>query len=90
VYCGKTADWIWMPFGVVSGIGRWMGVLHGVEIVEADGAVSGVNVGHPVVTKGILYVRGGDAALPKLLWNFLFSFVTVYTVAKLVVPYATG
>ena len=19
VYCGKTANWIWMPFGVVSG-----------------------------------------------------------------------
>jgi len=22
VYCGKTADWIRMPFGMVSGIGR--------------------------------------------------------------------
>jgi len=29
VYCGKTADWIRMPFGVFSGIGRGMGVLHG-------------------------------------------------------------
>ena len=29
VYCGKTADWIRMPFGVVSGIGRGRGVLHG-------------------------------------------------------------
>jgi len=28
VYCGKTADWIRMPFGVVSGVGRWMGVLN--------------------------------------------------------------
>jgi len=27
VYCGKTVDWIWIPFGVVSGIGRGMGVL---------------------------------------------------------------
>ena len=27
VYCGKTADWIWMPFGVVSGVGLGMGVL---------------------------------------------------------------
>jgi len=27
VYCGKTADWIWMPFGMVSGIGQEMGVL---------------------------------------------------------------
>jgi len=27
VYCGETADWIWMPFGVVRGVGREMGVL---------------------------------------------------------------
>jgi len=29
MYCGKTADWIGMPFGVVSGIGRGMSVLDG-------------------------------------------------------------
>jgi len=29
VYCGKTADCIWMPFGIVSGVGQGMGVLHG-------------------------------------------------------------
>ena len=27
VYCGKTADWIRMPFWVVSGVGLGMGVL---------------------------------------------------------------
>ena len=27
VYCGKMADWIRMPFGMVSGIGQGMGVL---------------------------------------------------------------
>jgi len=27
VYCGETADWIRMQFGVVSGVGRGMGVL---------------------------------------------------------------
>jgi len=27
VNCGKTADWIWMPFRVVSGVCRGMGVL---------------------------------------------------------------
>ena len=27
VYCGKTAEWIRIPFGVVSGVGRGMGVL---------------------------------------------------------------
>ena len=54
VYCGKTADWIWMPFGVVSGVGRWIGVLDRVEIVEREGAVLGVNEGHPIVTSGDL------------------------------------
>ena len=34
VYCGKTADWIQMPFRVVSGVGRGMGVLHGGVIVD--------------------------------------------------------
>jgi len=27
MYCGKTADWIRMPFGMVSGVGEGMGVL---------------------------------------------------------------
>jgi len=29
VYCGKTADWIRLPFGMVSGVGQGMGVLDG-------------------------------------------------------------
>ena len=48
VYCGKTADWMW----VISGVGRGMGVFDGVEIVEGEEAVSGVNVGHPIKTNG--------------------------------------
>jgi len=47
-----------------------------VEIVEGEGAVLGVNMGHPVVTNGILCVRGGDAVLPKLLWDLLLTDVT--------------
>jgi len=35
------ADWIWMPFVVVNGVGQGMGVLDGLEIVEGDGAVLG-------------------------------------------------
>ena len=35
-----------MPFGVVSGVGRGMGVLDGVVIVEGEGAV----LGHLIVT----------------------------------------
>jgi len=45
VYCGKMADSIQMSFGMVSGIGRGMGVLDGVMIFEGEGAVSGVNLG---------------------------------------------
>ena len=37
-----------MPFGVVSGVGR-----DEVEIVEGEGAISGMNVEHPAVTNGI-------------------------------------
>jgi len=40
-----------MPFRVVSGVGRGIGVLDGAEI-EVEGAVLWVNVGHPTVTNG--------------------------------------
>ena len=39
VFCGKTADWIRMLFGMVSGVSRGMGVLDGVMIIEEEGAV---------------------------------------------------
>jgi len=38
-----------MPFGMVSGVGRGMSVLDGVEIVEWEGAVLAVNLRHPIV-----------------------------------------
>jgi len=34
---GKTADWIWMPFGVVSRVSRGMGALDGVHIPPGMG-----------------------------------------------------
>ena len=40
-----------MSFGVVSGVGRGMGVLDLVEIVEGR-AILRVNVGHSTVTNG--------------------------------------
>jgi len=52
VYCSKMADWIRMPFGVLRGVGREMGILDGVVIVKVEGAVLGVNLGHPIVTNG--------------------------------------
>jgi len=35
---------------VVSGVGRGMGVLDGMMIVEVEGAVLGVNFGFPIVS----------------------------------------
>jgi len=40
VSCGKTADWIQMPFGVVSGVGPGIEVLDGVHVPQGEGAVS--------------------------------------------------
>jgi len=52
VYSGKTAGWIRMPFEMVSGVGRGMGVLDGVVIIEGEGAVLWVNFGRRIVTNG--------------------------------------
>jgi len=41
-----------MSFVMVSGVGRGMGVLDGVVIVEGKGAVLEVNFGRPIVTNG--------------------------------------
>jgi len=41
MYCGKTAEWIRMPFEVAIGVGRRMGVLDGMVIVQGEGAVFG-------------------------------------------------
>jgi len=41
-----------MPFGVVSGVGREMGVLDGCGDRRREGAVLGVNVGRSIVTNG--------------------------------------
>jgi len=48
--CGEMADWIWMPFWVVSGVGRGMGVLAGGGYHRRERGSFGVNVGHPIVT----------------------------------------
>jgi len=40
MYCGKTAEWIQVPFEMVSGVGQGMGVLDGGCFVEG-GKLSG-------------------------------------------------
>ena len=64
VHSGEMADWIWMPFGVVSGVDQGMDVLDGVMLVKGEGAVLMVNVRCPIVASGILCMRGSDALFP--------------------------
>jgi len=45
VYCGKTANWIRMPFGMVSGVGGEMSVLDGGGYRRREGVVLGLNLG---------------------------------------------
>ena len=46
VHCGKTAEWIRMPLGMVSGVGRGMGVLDRGGDRRRERAVLGLNLGH--------------------------------------------
>ena len=52
VYCCKTADCIRMLFGMVSEVGRGMGVLDGGGDCRREGTVLVVNFGRLVVTNG--------------------------------------
>ena len=45
----KTADWLWMPFGMVSGVGR--GLVYWMRKEKVKGSFGG-NVGHLIVTHG--------------------------------------
>jgi len=56
VNCGKTADWILMPFEVVSGSVEDGCIRWGWRSSKGR-AVLGVNVGHPVVTSGEFVVK---------------------------------
>ena len=52
VYCGKTADWIRMPFEVVCGVSRGMGVLDEGGYRQRGRGSFGVKLGRPIVTNG--------------------------------------
>jgi len=71
-YCDKMAEWIWMPLGMVVGVEPGIGMLNFGGNRRRKGAVlERKNLGFSIVNNGIVSVRGGDAALPKLLWDFL-------------------
>jgi len=66
VYCGKTADWIRMPFGLVSGIGLGMDILDfGGDSRRGRGSL-GVNLGRPIVTSGSFATRSSQVAFEDL------------------------
>ena len=61
-----------MPLEMVVEVGPGIGVLNFGGNRRREGAVlGGESLGLSIVTNGIICVRGGDAALPKLLWHFL-------------------
>ena len=73
VNCGKTADWIWMPFGVVSGVCRGMSVLDGVGDYSTERGILMMNVGHPIVTSwGLLHscAKVCEMIELRLQWSF--------------------
>jgi len=47
-----AAEQIWMPFGVVSGVGQGMGVFDGVGYRQRGRGSLGMNVRRPTVTNG--------------------------------------
>jgi len=49
VYCGRKADWIRMPLGMVSGIGRGTGVLDGGCDCRRGRGSFGGELGPPIV-----------------------------------------
>jgi len=69
VYCGKTAEWIRMPFSMVSVVGRGMGVLDSGGDHRRGRGSSGSEFGASHCNQWGLC----DAALPKLLWAGLVT-----------------
>ena len=72
-----------MPFGVVSRVGRRMGVLDGGGYRQRGRDSFGVNVGHPIVTNGILCVRAATQLFPNFFGISCFcSLLFTYFVTE--------
>ena len=72
------------------GIGRGIRVklLDGMEIVEREGTVVVVNVGHPIVTNGIICVMGGSSQITLGLFvvsALYFIFIVLLQIKMLIV-----
>ena len=73
VHYGKTADWIGMPFGLVSGVGRGTSVIDGGGDCQREDAILEVNLGRPIVTNGDsamrLFPNGFGEDLSLSIWK---------------------
>ena len=54
-YCGTTADWIWMPFRMVSGVGWGLGVLDGIHVPQGEGPRAVWGLAAPLVSMAYLF-----------------------------------
>jgi len=63
VYCGKMADWIRVPFGMVSLVSQGIGVLDGAGDRRRGRGSFGVNLGRPIVTSGAFAMRSSQISL---------------------------
>ena len=52
LHCGKTADWIWMPFGIIGRAGPGMTQVLGFGNRPREGVLLRANLGHTIVTNG--------------------------------------
>ena len=66
----KTADWIRMPFVVVSGVGRGIGALDGGDDRRRGRDSLGVNLGRPTVTNGAFATRSSRITLRTCFSSF--------------------
>ena len=63
---------------MVSEVGREIGVLDGVDIVEREETIFGDNVGHPIITNGdvvILCREGWRRGFSQITFGFLVVLV---------------
>ena len=76
VHCGKTADQMWMQFGVLGWMCPAMRQVIGFGIGPREGVILGANLGHSVVTNEDFMQRHDPVT--KLLCADFFYFILYY------------
>ena len=68
----KVADWIWMPFGVLSGVGRGMDVLGRFNVLQGEEEVLGVFRPISLQCKGVfecIFTRDSIYAIARICYS---------------------